>query len=179
MIHQRIENALTTCQKHVKDLDPTDVNHMEMQTYLVAGLVVLIVSEYEEYLEELFIKRAEMCGDLHATNFIRATLSQKFRSPDLSKINETLNRFDASCKKSFLGTIENSPAHAAWDSIMKARHAVVHKKGNLNLTFQELISNYQLTKDIIHNVEASLATKAPSAGTDSIVTLGTIALTNE
>jgi len=179
MIHQRIENALTTCQKHVMGLDPTDVNHMEMQTYLVAGLVVLIVSEYEEYLEELFVKRAEMCGDLHATNFIRATLSQKFRSPDLSKINETLNRFDATCKKNFLGTIENSPAHAAWDSIMKARHAVVHKKGNLNLTFQELISNYQLTKDIIQHVEASLGTNAPSGNSDSIVSRSTMVLTDD
>lgn len=167
MIHQRIESALSTCQKHVNELDPTDVYHMEMQTYLVAGLVVLIVSEYEEYLEELFIKRAEQCGDIHATNFIRATLSQKFRSPDLSKINETLNRFDSSCKKSFQGSVENSPAHAAWDSLMKARHAVVHKKGSLNLTFHELVSNYQLTKEIILNVENSLSVTPLATGMPS------------
>lgn len=52
--------------------------------------------------------------------------------------------------------IENSPEHAAWDSLMKARHAVVHKKGNLNLTFRELSQKYPLTKQVIANVEAVL-----------------------
>jgi hypothetical protein len=123
---------------------------------LVAGLVVLIVSEYEEYLEKLFIKRAEQCGDQHATNYIKQTLNQKFRSPDLSKINETLSRFDSSYKTTFLQNVENSAEHAAWDSLMKARHAVVHKKGSLNLTFGELCEKYPLTKKLIKCVEDAL-----------------------
>jgi len=54
---------------------------------------------------------------------------------------------------SFLDNIENSPEHAAWDSLMKARHAVVHKQGSLNLTFGELCQKYPLTKSIISKVE--------------------------
>lgn len=156
MHYQRIENAILTCKTHVSELDPMDVKVKELETYLVAGLVVLIVSEYEEYLEKLFIKRAEQCGDQHATNYIKQTLSKKFRSPDLSKINETLSRFDSSYKDTFQKSIVNSPEHAAWDSLMKARHAVVHKKGNLNLTFGELCENYPLTKDVIKSVETAL-----------------------
>lgn len=156
MFYQRIENALDTCSEHVSNLDPTDIKDKELETYLVSGLVVLIVSEYEEHLESVFVKRAEQCGDEHATNYIKKMLSQKFRSPDLSKINETLNRFDSSYKQSFLGAVENSPEHAAWDSLLKARHAVVHKKGNLNLTFGELKEKYPLTKQIISSVEATL-----------------------
>lgn len=155
-IYQRIENAINTCKQHVASLDPTNVKDKELETYLVAGLIVLIVSEYEEYLESLFIKRAELCGDNHAANYIKKTLSQKFRSPDLSKISETLNRFDGTYKVSFMDNIENSPEHAAWDSIMKARHAVVHKKGSLNLTFGELCNKYPLTKTVITNVETVL-----------------------
>lgn len=155
-VYQRIDNAISTCKQHVENLDPTNFKDKELETYLVAGLVVLIVSEYEEYLESLFIKRAELCGDIHAANYIKKTLSQKFRSPDLSKISETLNRFDGMYKDAFMNNIENSPEHAAWDSIMKARHAVVHKKGSLNLTFGELCSKYPLTKTVITNVEASL-----------------------
>ena len=83
-------------------------------------------------------------------------LSQKFRSPDIKKINETLNTFDSSYKQSFLGAVENSPEHAAWDSLLRARHAVVHKKGNLNLTLRELKEKYPLTKQIISSVEATL-----------------------
>jgi hypothetical protein len=119
----------------------------------VAGLVVLIVSEYEDYLEAVFSRRADLCGDEYAANYIKKNISQKLRSPDLSKINSTLSQFDGAYKTSFLGNIENSPEHAAWDSLMKARHAVVHKKGNLNMTFGELCQKYPLTKTVILNLE--------------------------
>jgi hypothetical protein len=155
-IYQRIDNALEICGQHIQALDPTNVKDKELETYLVAGLIVLIVSEYEDYLESVFFKRADICGDAHAANYIKKTLSQKFRSPDLSKISETLNRFDGAYKLSFMDNIENSPEHAAWDSLMKARHAVVHKKGNLNLTFRELCQKYPLTKTVITNVESAL-----------------------
>lgn len=156
MLYQRIENALAICSEHINSLDPTNIKDKELETYLVAGLVVLIVSEYEDHLESVFVKRAAQCGDEHATNYIKKALSQKFRSPDLGKINETLCRFDNSYKSSFLGAVENSPQHAAWDSLLKARHAVVHKKGNLNLTFGELKEKYPLTKQIITSVEVTL-----------------------
>lgn len=152
----RIDNAIEICRLHIRQLDPTNIKDKELETYLVAGLVVLIVSEYEEYLESIFSKRADICGDVHAANYIKKTLSQKFRSPDLSKINETLSRFDGKYKESFFNNIENSPEHAAWDSLMKARHAVVHKKGNLKLTFRELHQKYPLTKTVISQVESVL-----------------------
>jgi len=156
MYYLRIESALETCRKHVKSLDPSNISDKELETYLVAGLVVLIVSEYEEYLESLFNKRAEICGDAFACNYIKLTLNQSFRSPDLGKIHQTLKKFDESCLVYFKQEIENSPNHAAWDSLMKARHAVVHKKGQLNLTFRELMEKYLLTKDVIRNVESAL-----------------------
>lgn len=156
MLYDRIDNALNICEEHLSRLDPENIRDKELETYLVSGLIVFMVSEYEEYLENIFCKRADMCGDQHASNYIKKTLSQKFRSPDLSKINETLNRFDGAYKALFLGEIENSAEHAAWDSMMKARHAVVHKKGNLNLTFRELKEKYPLTKKIVASVEAAL-----------------------
>jgi hypothetical protein len=159
MFYQRIENAIEICGRHLSSLDPTDINAKELETYIVAGLVVLIVSEYEDYLESVFVRRAEQCGDQHATNYIKKTLSQKFRSPDLSKINETLSRFDKTYKSSFLLAVENSQEHAAWDSLLKARHAVVHKKGNLNLTFRELKETYPMTKSIISEVENTLGVR--------------------
>jgi DNA integrity scanning protein DisA with diadenylate cyclase activity len=156
MYYKRIESALEICKNHVKSLDPDDIVSKEIEMYIVSGLIVLIISEYEEYLESLFSKRAENCGDSFVSNYIKQTLSQSFRSPDLTKINSTLKKFDESYLISFKQEIENSPNHAAWDSFMKARHAVVHKKGQLNLTFRELIEKYPLTKNVIKNVESVL-----------------------
>ena len=149
MIYTRIESALTVCEEHIAKLDPTDLAEKELETYIVSGLILLIVSEYEEHLESLFIRRAEACGDSSACNYIKLTLNQKFRSPDLSKIHQTLKNFDDAYLSNFKQEIENSPKHAAWDSVMKARHAVVHKKGQLNMTFRELKNIYPLTKEII------------------------------
>lgn len=148
--------ALRSCEDHLRILKDADIDTTEVERYLVAGLVVFIVSEYEEYLEGTFKGRADQCGDSHAANFIKKAVSQKFRSPDLSKINETLKRFDQSCFAAFSAEIENSKPHAAWDSIMKARHAVVHKQGLLNLTFRELKEKYADSKPVAANVRAAL-----------------------
>ena len=156
MFYQRIENAIAVCSEHISSFDPTNMKDKELETYLVAGLVVLIVSEYEDHLESVFVKRAEQCGDEHVANYIKKTLSQKFRSPDIGKINETLDRFDTSYRDSFLRAVGDSREKAAWDSLLIARHAVVHKKGVLQLTFRELKEKYPLTKQIIASVEATL-----------------------
>lgn len=157
MPYGRIDSAIAICDQHIKKFDPESISDKEVETYLVSGLVTLIISEYEEYLETLFSTRADRCGDLCVSNYVKKTLNQKFRSPDLGKINETLGRFDKAYKDDFKKEIENSRHHAAWDSIMKARHAVVHKKGQLNMTFRELKEAYALTKTIIDNVELVLS----------------------
>jgi len=156
MHYQRIDSAINVCELHIKQLNSDNISEKEVETYIVSGLVTLIVAEYEEYLEKAFSLRAEQCGDQHVSNFVKHTLARKFRSPDLSKINETLKRFDKAYNEDFRKEIENSRHHAAWDSIMKARHAVVHKNSQLNLTFRELKEAYNLTKTIILNVETVL-----------------------
>jgi len=156
LVYDRIEAALNACEEHLKALRAADIESTEIERYLVAGLVVFIVSEYEEFLEQSFRGRADRCGDLHAANFIKVSISQKFRSPDLNKINETLRRFDKSYFDIFSAEIENSKPHAAWDSIMKARHAVVHKQGLLNLTFRELREKYTDSKKVVENVRRAL-----------------------
>jgi hypothetical protein len=64
--------------------------------------------------------------------------------------------FGKSYRDSFLGAVGDSREKAAWDSFLVARHAVVHKKGVLQLTFRELKEKYPLTKQIIVSVEATL-----------------------
>ncbi|WP_334029387.1 HEPN domain-containing protein [Alteromonas sp. P256] len=156
MNFNKIDNALNTCSAYIAEMDLTEITNKEVETYLVGGLVVLIVSEYEDYLESAFVKRAEKCGDECAINFIRTMLSRKFRSPDLRKINDTLKSFDSTLRDVFHTDIKDSPEMAAWDSLMKARHAVVHKQGSLNLTFRELKENYAKTKRVIQAVESTL-----------------------
>ena len=88
--------------------------------------------------------------------YVRSTFAHKFRSPDLSKITETLGCFGDDYRQSFSANIIDTKYHAAWDNIIRARHAIVHKSGVLNITFDELVSSYPKTKTVISALNSAL-----------------------
>lgn len=152
-----IENAINTSESFIDSLDSENITHMEVQTHIVSGLIMLIISEYELHFENLFNQRASRCGDSYVCNYIKKSLSRNFRSPDLGKINETLQRFDTSYQETLIAYQNNNPqVKSAWDSLMRARHYIVHKQGNLQITFTDLKQYYTLSKAMIDTVEQIL-----------------------
>ena len=59
-------------------------------------------------------------------------------------------------KQNFSTAILNTEHHAAWDNIMRARHAVVHKGGTFNITFGELLTTYPKTKVVLAVLKSAL-----------------------
>lgn len=156
MPFQRIEDALSICEQHLGAVPDENPSRPEVESYLLAGVVLLIVSEYEELLESIFTERALACKDKQVANYIKDAISKNFRSPDLAKIKETLKRFDKDYKNTFVSEVDNTDISAAWDNLMKARHFFVHKKGTLNLTLHELQETYPKTKSMFEKVRSSL-----------------------
>jgi hypothetical protein len=152
----RIDNAIAICKSHLDSMDINDPNLIEIENYVVSALILIIVSEYEDMIERLFGQRAVKCGDNHVSSYVKNTISQKFRSPDLGKITEILSKFGSDYRELFHNNVMNTEAHAAWDNIMKARHAIVHKKGNLNITFRELLTTYPKTILVINELKTVL-----------------------
>jgi hypothetical protein len=152
----RIESALNTCQAHLSSLDSADPNSAEIEAHIVSSLILLIVSEYEELIEGMFVDRASLCGDTHVISYVRTMISQKLRSPDLRKIRGILGQFGSDYKQNFNAKIENTEYEAAWGNIMQARHAIVHKSGTLNITFGELVASYPKTKIVISELKNTL-----------------------
>jgi hypothetical protein len=114
------------------------------------------VSEYEELIERVFVERAHLCGDTYVANFVKEMVARRFRSPDMGKITEMLGRFGANYRQDFSTRILTTEYHAAWDNIMQARHAVVHKSGSLNITFRELLQTYAKTKVVLAELRSIL-----------------------
>jgi hypothetical protein len=156
MWRTRIQDAIHLCQEHLKTLDANHPNAPELESYIVSGVILLIVSEYEQLIESLFIQRAHSCGDPYVANYIKSTIDQKFRSPDLGKITEILGKFGEDYKKTFSKKVLNTESHTAWDNIMRARHAIVHKKGILNMTLHELSFAYPKTIQVISELKSVL-----------------------
>ena len=149
---ETIDLQIKESQKEIEFIIEKGIDAEKIKLQYLRSFVLLIVSEYENLLEKIFIHRASLCNDEHVINYVKFQIEKKFRSPDLSKINQTLGFFDNTVKTSFLNTINNTPIHAAWDNIMKARHFIVHKQGSLNITFEELLQSYEETKKVLYEI---------------------------
>ena len=143
-----IESAIATCERHMNGLPEDDPHVIEIENHLVSSLVVLLASELEQFIELCFCRRAAGSGDPEVASYVRNTMSRSFRSPDLGKINRTLGFFSSEYRERFWSEVENSASHAAWDNIMRARHAVVHKQGSMNLTLREFRDAYPKIQDV-------------------------------
>lgn len=156
MEFRRIENTLAVCRAHLEALDTAVPNRAEIEHHLVASAVLTIISDYEEYIEETFSRRAEQSGDWHVASYVRSQVTERFRSPDLGKITETLGKFGQDYRDQFSTRVLNTEAHASWDNIMTARHAIVHKRGIMNLTLRELRDAYEKSRKVLEALVATL-----------------------
>lgn len=152
----RIQLAIDNCERCLGSLDDANEGKIAIETYLTASLAIMIISEYERLIADLFCKRADQCGDGEVAAYLRWSMDKRFRSPDLGKINEVLGTLSRSRRDAFFKPIENTGVHAAWDNLMKARHAWVHREGSFNLTFRELKETYLQTKEVLRQLVAAL-----------------------
>ena len=144
-----IDLQIKDSQKHINRLAKKGIETSAIKHQFLRSLILLIVSEYENIIEKIFILRASKCNDPDVLNYVKRQVEKKFRSPDLSKISGTLGAFSDSLKTNFQNKTNNLPMHSAWDNVMRARHYIVHRQGSLNITYDELLVTYPETKKII------------------------------
>lgn len=146
----RIDSTLRTMSKFLEQLETTDPETSEIASFLTESAVLTIVSEYEDYIESIFIARAARCEDAPVIHYVRYATTKQFRNPSIDEIKGHLGRFGNTFKSAFCQQLETDSANAAaWDSLITARHAIVHKEGSLQLTFHELQMQYPVTLRVI------------------------------
>ena len=156
MAFVRIEDAFATCDAYLRAHDRNDPRRPEIEAYFVAYIVVLIVSEYEDLLLNLFSERVDQCRDTHVAGYLKQQIRRNFLNPGLKKLKENLMQCGADYHDSFWGRIENTQYETAWANLMNARHSIVHKSGNLQLTWRDLKKNYSESKEVIRALISTL-----------------------
>lgn len=151
-----LDALLDTCNQNLEVLKARDSFDEELEAVIICGMVMRIVSAYEDYLETLFKNRAEKSKDKGVVNFVTINIDQKFRTPNIAKINEMLGAFKYDTSEMGYNSPDNGEIKAAWDNLIKARHYFVHKSGSLQLTMEELNIIYPKTKKLLAMVEARL-----------------------
>jgi len=153
----RIDRAIAVCQAHLDAVSNADPDKPELENYLVSGLLILMVSQYEGLIRRLFGDRAALCGDADVCQYVRGLLDREFRSPNLNKITEHLAKLGDSYRQAFSGQVLNTDEHLAWDNVITARHTVVHVTGIASITFSELSQDfYPKTRQVIAALTAAL-----------------------
>jgi hypothetical protein len=156
MVRVAIEGSLATCKAHLDNIPTSDLAKPEIESQLVASLIVLIVSEYEVLIRDLFRQRIALCRDQHVCNYFeKSTFRRTFTSPDVKKITTILAMFGGNYQQQFLSAVRPHES-AAWDSIVYERHAVVHKSSTRQMTLRELMSTYPLSWKIIGALKQTL-----------------------
>ncbi len=174
-----IDDALEVCHRHLSTLDDGLPDTVEIASLLVASIVLLIVSTYENYIAGQFAERATRSGDQHLANFVarhtarrlwspkigKITEVRRLWSPKIGKITEVLGEFGTDYRDVFRARVENTIGHASWDNLMQARHTIVHKNSATNMTLRELQTTYKEAQDVLAVLRASLGLSGSAATT--------------
>jgi hypothetical protein len=133
----RIDDAVSAARTH---LDATSAWGTEAEGFVAAHIVVMSVSEYEDRIERMVVRRAERANDVELANFVKKRVHQSFRSPDFAKVSDVLKSFSVATLSTFRSSVSDQDI-SAWGNLMIARHALVHKRGAFQLTFREVESS--------------------------------------
>ena len=150
--------AVAICEKHLTD---TKSLNTEVETYLVKYLLVLICSEFEEMVLRTVEARASNSPDTEIVTFIKSATLQLFRSLRIGELAGLLARFAPAVKAGFSANVNNTAAHAAFDTIINNRMQVAHTTGVVNLTFGELKLRYEESKIVVRHFAAALNVPHP------------------
>ena len=153
MTFGRIDNAISVCSQH---LDDTGSRNTEVESFLVQYLLVIITSEYDLRLKRLVEIRVSKSEDEQILAFATYACGRIVRGIKISEIRGNILRpFGAKCDQTFEDEVINTEEHIAYDSIIANRHTVAHESGS-NLTFSELVDNYEKSKEVLNAVAKAL-----------------------
>lgn len=152
------DTAIAVCEEH---LTRTNSQNTEIESYLVKYLLVVICSEFEEMVVRTVEARAGNLQDAEMFTFVRSATAQLFRSLRISELAGLLGRFAPAIKEGFATSVNNTSAHAAFDTLVNNRMQVAHTTGVVNLTFGELKARYQESKDVVRHFAKALNVAHP------------------
>jgi hypothetical protein len=131
----------------------------QIDHYLLRAMVMLMVSQAEIVLEAMFCKKADITGIEEFRCLMASVMDKTFRSPDMSKIVGKLNCLSKVRGGRLTAELKKRPeVSAQWESLMTARHAIVHRTngGAVTLNWNELDKCYESYLEVLGLVSNAL-----------------------
>lgn len=159
---RHIEDAFLTCKKHRDAVSHAKMDiglSQQIDHYLLRAMVMLMVSQAEIVLEAMFCKKADITGIEEFRCLMASVMDKTFRSPDMSKIVGKLNCLSKVRGGRLTAELKKRPeVSAQWESLMTARHAIVHRTngGAVTLNWNELDKCYESYLEVLGLVSNAL-----------------------
>jgi len=147
MLSQSTE-ALSTCRKH---LDQHQAFGTEIEAYLVRYCLVVICAEIESLILSMVVRRAQRSGDTEVAGFVDAVVGKIFRRIRTGEMGDLLRYFYPNLKVVFNGRVNNTLEQVALNKIVDNRHNMAHGRSTVNMTFSELLDDFDKCKVIIQH----------------------------
>lgn len=153
----RIDDAVAACKAH---LDATNSRGTEIESFLVAHLLITIGAEYENFVERIIVKRAERTADAHVHSFVKRTAHRIIRSVKVTEISGHLACLGGTCKDDFQKAVNGTISETHYGNIITNRHMVAHDQQLPNMTMAELETALPESKKVLEAVANAIGLTA-------------------
>ena len=126
-------------------------NNSELEkSYLAKFLVVYICGIYEEVIETIINEKVSSSNDPEVCNYVKETLKNNFRNPDMGNIKGLLSKFDTNWKLEICKLPQDS--QTAMDNIVNDKNSLAH--GNdVSLTLIDILEYYNNSLAVIKKID--------------------------
>ena len=123
------------------------------KSYLAGFLVVYICGIYEEVIETIINDKVNKSNDYEISNYIKESVSNTFRNPDMQNIKKLLGKFKDGWKSEIAKLPEN--AQIAVDNIVNIKNSLAHGN-NVTVTLRDVIQYYNDSLVVINKIDDML-----------------------
>lgn len=153
MKSKQAKNSLQKIDEAIKDIENfSNISELE-KSYLAKFLVVFICGIYEEVIENIVNERINEHKSIETSNYIRESLHNTFRNPNMQNIKRLLGKFNNKWKLE----VENLPqdAQTAINNIVNDKNSLAH--GNdVSITLRDVVQYYADSRAVINKIDDML-----------------------
>lgn len=153
MKSEQAKKLVEKIDEAIKDINSFSGSSELEKSYLAKFLVVFICGIYEEVIENVVNERIDKQKNTEISNYIRKSLKDTFKNPDMKNIKGLLGKFNEKWKSE----IENlsREAQTAIDNIVNDKNSLAHGSA-ITLTPKEIIRYYSDSMIVINKIDDML-----------------------
>jgi hypothetical protein len=154
----RVESALEASKAL---LTAADAYNTEAESYLVGYLLIVVHSEFEQWIAGTLRARVAVANDPHLTAWGEHSIARLAKKISVSDLSGVLGKFDEGCKQSFQGAVLNTVHHLAYDNLESNRQLVAHASGT-GLTLADVEAAFRSATQVLDRFETAVFAGRPA-----------------